>query len=69
MVVSKKWGYPHSWMVYKKKAATKMDDLGVYPSSGNPHMMLIHAHVLTCSRMQITNSICKFRCKVGPTCI
>ena len=29
------WGYPNSWMVDFKEIPTKMDDLGVPPTSGN----------------------------------
>ena len=32
-----KWGYPHSWMVYKGKSHLQMDDDWGYPhDSGNP---------------------------------
>ena len=32
------WGYPNSWIVYKQKSQSKMDDLGVE----NLHILIDH---------------------------
>ena len=34
----RKWGYPNCWLVYNGQSHSKMDDLGVAPILGNPHM-------------------------------
>ena len=37
-----KWGYPNSWIVYKGKSQSKMDDLGVPPSFRTPPYIYLH---------------------------
>ena len=35
-------GVPQKWLVYKGKSHLEMDDLGVTPIYGKPHMVLEH---------------------------
>ena len=51
----KSWGYPNSWMVYKRKCGSKIDDLGVPPFMKSSILLLTVR--LTESRQRVSQAL------------